>query len=359
MNSSSRAIATAREKRAGGNNPPPVSGNRPGTRPNTSIHSANVFNPNQPPQQGFNYPRLPVQMQPQQQQQMTQQQQYARQQQMIQQQQYARQQQMIQQQQSQQQQSQQQQQQYEQNMYEPQKSNALPFSKLSTSDAIGLITLRLGAVEKFIIDFNHEQNLKEDEESAQSSNESNALIATLIQRIETLEKRETPNYSQLEQVEKVIQDITKKQEDTAVSMKHIDEEFIKTKTTASKHTEDLFKLKREVLEIGDSVKTFRNMYDYFVKDTGEKFSDFEAAIADIETKINFPDNTLLDANKDFPMQINEELTDTKLTDTSVLNDNEVDTTYSYSIDQLLPSFPGNDNNTLKSIVENELSKISI
>ena len=38
-------------------------------------------------------------------------------------------------------------------MLQAQQSNpALPFSKLSISDAIGLVTLRLGRVEQFIID---------------------------------------------------------------------------------------------------------------------------------------------------------------------------------------------------------------
>ena len=56
---------------------------------------------------------------------------------------------------------------------EPKSSNGLPFSKLSVSDAIGLVTLRLGRVEQFIIDTqedggnltNNNTNIKEVQRS--------------------------------------------------------------------------------------------------------------------------------------------------------------------------------------------------
>jgi hypothetical protein len=39
-------------------------------------------------------------------------------------------------------------------------NNGLPFTKLSVSDAVGLITLRLGSIEKWIIEKEHENELK-------------------------------------------------------------------------------------------------------------------------------------------------------------------------------------------------------
>ena len=114
---SSRSLLAARARRAG-ENPPPVSGNRPGT----SIGSHAAFAP-QPQGYQTNMPQAPPNVrvsktaQPQVQQQMKQQ----------------------------------------QNMNSQQgQGNGLPFSKLSISDAIGLITLRLGRVEQWVIDTEQE-----------------------------------------------------------------------------------------------------------------------------------------------------------------------------------------------------------
>jgi hypothetical protein len=326
MNSSSRAIATARAKRAGENNPPPVNGNRPGTRPNTSIHSANVFNPNQ--SQPRLPPRGPIQMpnnfgQPgpnQYGQPGFMSNQYGQMQMPNMPNNYG---------------------QPGPNQYDqPMQQNALPFTKLSTSDAIGLITLRLGSVEKFIIDLEHEKNIKNDEAIDHS------LITTLLNRIELLEKREPiqqivsnneSNDAFKESLEKSIQEVIKKQEE---AFKHIDEEFTKTKTTTTKHTEDLFKLKREVIEIGDAFKTFKNMYDYFVKDTGEKFADYELALTEIENKIQY--------------SVSEDVPSNSIKSTSEYPNN-VEENITYSLEDLLPS----TNNSLKTLVEKELSSIDI
>ena len=97
--SSSRSIAAARSRRAG-ESQPPVSGGRPVT----SIASHSAFVQQQMPPPPSNNVRIAKAPMQQQQQQMPQQ-------------------------------------------------GASPFTKLSISDAIGLVTLRLGRVEQFIIDF--------------------------------------------------------------------------------------------------------------------------------------------------------------------------------------------------------------
>ena len=69
--------------------------------------------------------------------------------------------------------------------------NGLPFSKLSVSDAIGLITLRLGKVEQFLIDvqndggFGSETNIPNNTKLI-----DNSVLASIVNRLDTLEKRQ-------------------------------------------------------------------------------------------------------------------------------------------------------------------------
>jgi len=260
MNSSSRAIAQARAKRAGDNNPPPVSGNRPGTRPNTSINSAS----------SFNGPRLPPRGPPQNQRQPNQRPQPN---QFIQQPQYGVPQYGVPQYGGPQYGGPQ----YEQSL---QAQPSLPFTKLSMADAIGLITLRLGRVEKFMIDLENEENMKE--ETVNTSQIDNTVLTGLLNRIEALERKEPQSLSS--EISNQINEINDKQE---VAFKNINDEINRNKTVITKHEGEIFKLNRIVTEIGDNFKSFVNRYDYFVKDTTDKFGDFEFAIAEIEKTINF------------------------------------------------------------------------
>jgi hypothetical protein len=261
MNGSSRAIAAARSKRAGDNNPPPVSGNRPGTRPNTSINSASTFSqPRLPPQPQQQYGQQPQQYGQQPQQYGQQPQQYGQQPQQF------------------GQQSQQYGQQSQQ--YGQQQQNVLPFSKLSLADAIGLITLRLGRVEKWMIDWENEENTKEEKSF------DNAILTGLLNRIETLEK---PDNSSKEWSD-VINEISAKQE---VAYKNINDEITRNKTFTTKHDIELLKLNRIVTETGDNFKYLVNRFDYFVNDTNGKLTDIETALIDIEKNISFPENIVI------------------------------------------------------------------
>jgi len=69
-----------------------------------------------------------------------------------------------------------------------QKTNGLPFSKLSISDAIGLITLRLGKVESFLIEQqnNPSSNIKS---TIMENTLDNTLLTSLNRRVEELEKK--------------------------------------------------------------------------------------------------------------------------------------------------------------------------
>lgn len=197
MSSSSRSIAAARSRRAG-ESQPPVSGGRPGT----SIASHSAFAPPTPPSNNVRVSKTPIQQQ--QQQQMPQ--------------------------------------------------NGLPFSKLSISDAVGLITLRLGRVEQFIIDFEHGEHPNSSESKGSIPENSrivdNSVLTTIINRLDSLEKREgssvANSFASLEQVSKMEKDL----KDTKDLLSHL-----------------LFKL------------------ELFTKETNDKFGDFEGAIAEIEKNL--------------------------------------------------------------------------
>ena len=241
---SSRSLAAARARRAG-DAAPPVSGNRPGT----SVGSAAAFS-NMPPPPGN--VRV-ASRQPQQQQQQQQRPQSAAFQQI----------------QQQQQQSQ----------------NGLPFTKLSISDAIGLITLRLGRVEQWVIETEHENEDKND--SSPSGNAvDNSVLVSLLNRLETVEKRE-PTSTQI--VASVSSDEVKKLTSELGSLnerytKFCDEANKQTLTIA-KHTEQLFRFERELVETKDILKTFMLKYDNFVQESNEKLADYEFAISEIEKSI--------------------------------------------------------------------------
>ena len=129
--------------------------------------------------------------------------------------------------------------------------NGLPFSKLSISDAIGLVTLRLGRVEQFIIDFENGEmssNMKSRVSIPENSRiVDNSVLTTIINRLDALEKREgtgaANSFASLEQVSKIEKDL----KDSKDLLSHL-----------------LFKL------------------ELFTKETNEKFGDFEGAIAEIE-----------------------------------------------------------------------------
>ena len=195
--SSSRSIAAARSRRAG-ESQPPVSGGRPVT----SIASHSAFVQQQmPPPPPNNVRVAKSSMQQQQQQQMPQQ-------------------------------------------------GASPFTKLSISDAIGLVTLRLGRVEQFIIDFEngeiegHHPNSGGGSSIPENSKiVDNSVLTTIVNRLDALEKREGsgPNIAS---------------------------------SVAS--------LEKDLKETKDLLSHFLFKYELFTKETGDKFSDFEGAISDIE-----------------------------------------------------------------------------
>jgi hypothetical protein len=201
--SSSRSIAAARSRRAG-ESQPPVSGGRPVT----SIASHSAFVQQQmppPPPNNVRIAKAPMQ---QQQQQMSQQ-------------------------------------------------GASPFTKLSISDAIGLVTLRLGRVEQFIIDFEngeiegHHSNSGGGSSIPENSKiVDNSVLTTIVNRLDALEKREGPSSS-----------------------------------ITSSIAGSIASLEKDLKETKDLLSHFLFKYELFTKETGEKFGDFEGAISEIEKSL--------------------------------------------------------------------------
>jgi len=218
---SSRSLLAARSRRAG-ENPPPVSGNRPGT----SIGSHAAFAP-QPQGYQTNMPQPPPNvrvskaMQPVQQQQPGQQ------------------------------------------RGQPQTSNNMPFSKLSVSDAIGLITIRLGRVE---------QLMQNSEEQFQFNGSENGemmdkdLINSLTERIYNLENKPSNNNLNIDSVKNQITLIEK-----------------------------------ELINLKEILKTHTNKVAGFMAETEQKFLDVDAAFVELEknveienVEIQMDENELLD-----------------------------------------------------------------
>ena len=252
---SSRSLAAARARRAG-ENAPPVSGNRPGT----SIGSHAACAPQQQMPPGYNHNAQPNNVRagrPGQQQQPPQKQQSAAYQQV--------------------QQSQQ------------QEKKALPFTKLSISDAIGLITLRLGRVEQWVIDTEHENHENEENGNYQSGSLNlpenskiidSSILNNIISRLDSLEKRE-PGTNNPEEITKLSESVTKLTEQIG----KIVDEGNKQSLAIAKHTEQLFKFDRDLVETKDLLKTFMIKYDMFASDTNNKFADYEFALAELEKNV--------------------------------------------------------------------------
>ena len=271
---SSRSLAAARARRAG-ENAPPVSGNRPGT----SIGSHAAFAPQQQTAPAYNHNMQPNNVRagrPGQQQQMPpqppqppQRQQSAAYQQV-------------------------------QNSQEQDKK-ALPFSKLSISDAIGLITLRLGRVEQWVIDTEEENEVNGGNSNSSGSLNlpdnskiiDSSILNNIISRLDSLEKRELGTGNP-EEINNLSESVTRFTE----QISKIIEEGNKQSLAIAKHTEQLYKFDRDLVETKDLLKTFMIKYDMFASETNNKFTDYEFALSELEKTVNPVEELSVDVKTD-------------------------------------------------------------
>jgi hypothetical protein len=170
-----------------------------------------------------------------------------------------------------------------------QEKKALPFTKLSISDAIGLITLRLGRVEQWVIDTEHENEENEENGNYQSGSLNlpenskiidSSILTNIISRLDSLEKRElgTSNPGEVTQLSESVTKLTEQ-------IGKIVEEGNKHSLAISKHTEQLFKFDRDLVETKDLLKTFMIKYDMFASDVNNKFADYEFALSELEKNV--------------------------------------------------------------------------
>jgi len=270
---SSRSLAAARARRAG-ENAPPVSGNRPVT----SIGSQAAFAQQMPQGVNYNMPPPPNNVRTARAIQPPQNQQFNKQP------------------------SQQYQQYFDQQQKNNQQQphlhpNGLPFTKLSISDAIGLITLRLGRVEQWIIDTDHE-----NETAPKFSSEGinlpdghkvidNATLTTIINRLDSLEKNGGTG-APSEDVAKLIEDVKSLTE----QFKRMGEDVSKHTIELAKNTEQVFRFNRELTETKDILKSFMVKYDMFTQETAQNFSDYEVALGDLERRLPAEAETEIEGN---------------------------------------------------------------
>ena len=126
---------------------------------------------------------------------------------------------------------------------EPTRSNGLPFSKLTISDAIGLITLRLGKVEQHLID--QQNNTANTNASTNSNSIDTTLLTSLTRRLDELEK-----------IEKSV---------------------------------NFDNLKGELTETAKQLAIIKKQFSEYKTEINDKFQDYEEAIVELENKI-LPEN---------------------------------------------------------------------
>lgn len=257
--SSTRSIAAARARRA--NEPaPPISGTRPGT--SIGSHAAFVQQQAPPSYSKQQPPPQYLKQQPQQPQQQFQGQNNVRL-------------------------SKTQIQSQMQSQIQPQiqQTNSLPFSKLSISDAIGLITLRLGRVEQFLIDNEFEKNNSNSSiDNSIPENYKvidNSVLTSIINRIDTVEKTKILSNNSSEETFKISEEFIKNTE----NINFINNELNNQKSSIFKNSEKISIINKDVLKIKDMISSLTLQFNSFLLQTNEKFTDHEFAICEIEKNI--------------------------------------------------------------------------
>lgn len=218
--SSLKALAAAKSRRSGGEQ-----NNTSGIRPGTSIASHSAFAGQYQQRGGPQQRQQPQRQQPQQQQQQ-----------------------------------------------EPQiQSNGLPFSKLTVSDAIGLITLRLGKVEQYLIDVQNDGGFGNQSDQTLPNNTKlidTSVLTSIVNRLDSLEKREPtsgPGISNSTQIQ--IQN-------------QIGELLTKV--------DSLSKLERELKDTKEMLVNLMFKFEIFTKETNTKFIDHENIILELGQQIQTP-----------------------------------------------------------------------
>ena len=138
---------------------------------------------------------------------------------------------------------------------QPLQPNGLPFTKLTISDAIGLITLRLGKVEQFMIDMQLHGGNFNNETQANKVTIDNSVLTSIVSRLDSLEKKRPTT---------------------------IDTTSAANIALENANGEKISKLEKELRETKDLLMSFIMKCDLLTRETGQRFSEIESAISGIE-----------------------------------------------------------------------------
>ena len=122
-----------------------------------------------------------------------------------------------------------------------------PRPKLSIGDAFGLVTLRLGRVEQFMFEIQHQGGIKSNDIPENSQVIDKSVFTNMISRLDGLEKKES-------------------------------------------NSKQLTSLENELRSTKDLLISMMAKFDKFSRETDEKFLDYDSAIAEIEEKMDSNEN---------------------------------------------------------------------
>jgi hypothetical protein len=171
--------------------------------------------------------------------------------------------------------------------------NGLPFTKLTISDAIGLITLRLGKVEQFMIDTVNGGAFNNDNDS-HSNNKitiDNSILTSIISRLDSLEKKQLNSNSSVN-------------------------------STASNNLENangekINKLEKDLRDTKDLLMSFIMKCDLLTRETGQRFSEIENAISGIEKYIQPVTEDTIISTENLSEEVSHEVIDESLVEETV------------------------------------------
>lgn len=160
-----------------------------------------------------------------------------------------------------------------------QSQNPVPITKLTVSDAIGLVTLRLGRLEQFMFDVQAgaiETNTNELPENSHVFDKS--VIASVINRLDSLEKREQGHannntlVTQITKLEKEIKDVKE------ILLTHI-----------MKYEKFVIENDKKLLEIDSTFDEFEKKLE---SNDEEQLSNSDANTEEVVLEETYPENNL-------------------------------------------------------------------
>jgi Mg2+ and Co2+ transporter CorA len=127
------------------------------------------------------------------------------------------------------------------------------------------------------------------------------VLNSILDRLQSVENKDSGSSPSSEIVTKLSDDINKLTE----QLTRIGDEGIKHNLSIAKHTEQLFKFERELVETKDILKTFMLKYDAFTNETNEKFTDFETALSELEKNVLPPEENNENLDDNIGSELNE------------------------------------------------------